>query len=177
MPSRLLAWKTFSSWMFNSWMMESLISFDMNDDTRSEMAEPLLRLFTRDSNSRSRSSAFSFISTSESRRILKCSASSTLKPGKSESRCWQITSSTFTKVGFFGLPGRRMKRGIWFGKGRRAAIGVPSSARRSESAKLVPPFGMNGNGCAGSAASGVKTGKISCVKLIVEPELCLLVEV
>jgi hypothetical protein len=48
------------------------------------------------------------------------------------------------------LPGKRMK----------AFIGLPSEVRISCSATVKPRLGMNGNGCAGSIASGVSSGKM-----------------
>jgi len=81
-PRRLPAWKTFPGSTFSPLMMKSLISLDIKDETRSEITEPLFRRLRRDSNSNTRSSAFSSISTSESRSTLKCSTSSASKPGK-----------------------------------------------------------------------------------------------
>ena len=55
--------------------------------------------------------------------------------------------------------GRRMKRSIFCGMRISAFIALPSLARASCSAMEKPRLGMNGNGCAGSMASGVSTGK------------------
>src|SRR6516165_6494107 len=56
--------------------------------------------------------------------------------------------------------GRRMKRSILFGMRMSAFIALPSLARARWSAMVKPRLGMNGNGCAGSMASGVSKGKI-----------------
>ena len=45
---------------------------------------------------------------------------------------------------------------------RTSAVSVePAFGRVSSNAIVSPRFGMNGNGCAGSTAIGVRTGKIS----------------
>ena len=51
-----------------------------------------------------------------------------------------------------------MKRSILFGMRISAFIALPSLARASCSAIVKPRLGMNGNGCAGSIASGVSSG-------------------
>ena len=53
-----------------------------------------------------------------------------------------------------------MKRSILFGMRISAFIALPSLARDSCSAMVKPRLEMNGNGCAGSIASGVSSGKI-----------------
>ena len=60
--------------------------------------------------------------------------------------------------------GRRMKRSIVPGTRISAFMPRPSLARASCSAMVKPRLGMNGNGCAGSIASGVSTGKMCCRK-------------
>ena len=64
--------------------------------------------------------------------------------------------------------GRRMKRSTLFGRRISALSTLPSLCaaplRTSFSAIEEPRFGMNGNGCAGSIASGVSTGKTWCRK-------------
>ncbi len=57
-----------------------------------------------------------------------------------------------------GLAGSRMKRSIIAGSGISACMLVASSSRWSFSTITRPMLGMNGNGCAGSIASGVSTG-------------------
>ena len=52
-----------------------------------------------------------------------------------------------------------MKRSILAGMRMSAFIVLPSLVRDSCIAIEKPRLGMNGNGCAGSIASGVSTGK------------------
>ena len=61
-------------------------------------------------------------------------------------------------------PASRMKRSIFCGTRMSAFIALPSLVRASCSAIEKPRLGMNGNGCAGSMASGVSTGKMYCRK-------------
>ena len=56
--------------------------------------------------------------------------------------------------------GMRMKRSILPGMRISAFIGLPSDTRANCSAMVKPRLGMNGNGCAGSIASGVSSGKM-----------------
>ena len=70
--------------------------------------------------------------------------------------------------------GRRMKRSILLGMRMSAFIGLPSLTRASCSAMVKPRLEMNGNGCAGSMASGVSSGKMWRRKMILEPGLLLL---
>ena len=55
--------------------------------------------------------------------------------------------------------GSRMKRSILLGMRMSAFIGRPSLTRASCNAMVKPRLEMNGNGCAGSMASGVNSGK------------------
>ena len=57
-------------------------------------------------------------------------------------------------------PGSLMKRSIFCGMRISAFIALPSFTRASWSASEKPRLGMNGNGCAGSIASGVSSGKM-----------------
>ena len=54
--------------------------------------------------------------------------------------------------------GKWMKRAIWPGIGTSASISCPSTCLRNCNTSARPRFGMKGKGCAGSMASGVKTG-------------------
>ena len=57
--------------------------------------------------------------------------------------------------------------------GRNADQGVEALAvavRASCRAMVKPRLGMNGNGCAGSTASGVRIGKTCAQKILVEPD-------
>ena len=63
-----------------------------------------------------------------------------------------------------GCAGKRMKRSIFCGTRMSAFIALPSLVRASWNAIEKPRLGMNGNGCAGSMASGVSTGKMYCRK-------------
>jgi hypothetical protein len=56
-------------------------------------------------------------------------------------------------------------RCTWLGTGTRAYRCLSSAMRRSFSARQKPRFGMNGNGWAGSMASGVSTGNIRVRKI------------
>ena len=56
--------------------------------------------------------------------------------------------------------GSRTNRSIRFGMRMSAFIALPSLARASCKAIEKPRLGMNGNGCAGSTASGVSNGKM-----------------
>jgi hypothetical protein len=58
-----------------------------------------------------------------------------------------------------------------------AFIALPSLARASCKAIEKPRLGMNGNGCAGSTASGVSSGKDMRKKIIFEPGLLRLADV
>ena len=58
------------------------------------------------------------------------------------------------------LGGSVMKRSILFGTRISAFMARPSRALESCIAMVKPRLGMNGNGCAGSIASGVSTGKM-----------------
>ena len=60
--------------------------------------------------------------------------------------------------------GKRMNRSIFCGTRISAFIALPSLVRASWNAIEKPRLGMNGNGCAGSIASGVSTGKMYCRK-------------
>ena len=61
-------------------------------------------------------------------------------------------------IGLSGAPGSRMKRSIRLGTRMSAFIDLLSPVRTRCSAIEKPRLGMNGNGCAGSIASGVSTG-------------------
>ena len=61
-------------------------------------------------------------------------------------------------------PGRRMKRSTCGGSGSSAISGRRSSRRCSFRMVEKPPLGMNGKGCAGSMASGVRIGKTWSMK-------------
>jgi hypothetical protein len=56
--------------------------------------------------------------------------------------------------------GMRMNRSIFCGTRMSAFIALPSLMRTSWQVIEKPRLGMNGNGCAGSMASGVSTGKM-----------------
>ena len=69
-------------------------------------------------------------------------------------------SSVMTRTAAASLPcGKLMKRSILFGTRISAFIALPSPLA-SCSTMVKPRLGMNGNGCAGSIASGVSTGKM-----------------
>ena len=52
-----------------------------------------------------------------------------------------------------------MKRTSWLGIGSSACMVVPSRSRLSSTPTVMPPFWMNGKGCAGSTAIGVRIGR------------------
>ena len=56
--------------------------------------------------------------------------------------------------------GRRMKRSSCCGIGSSAFMAVLSLLRLSSITMLKARLGMNGNGCAGSMAIGVTTGRM-----------------
>ncbi len=62
-----------------------------------------------------------------------------------------------------------MKRSIFCGTRISAFIALPSLVRASWKAMEKPRLGMNGNGCAGSIASGVSTGKMYLEEVVFEP--------
>ena len=68
------------------------------------------------------------------------------------------SSSVIRRMLWSGPFGSRMKRSIFCGMRMSAFIALPSRARESCSAMEKPRLGMNGNGCAGSIASGVSSG-------------------
>ncbi len=61
-----------------------------------------------------------------------------------------------------GESGRRMKRSILRGQADQRVAATRPSLRAATSCSAIekPRLGMNGNGCAGSIASGVSTGKM-----------------
>ena len=70
-----------------------------------------------------------------------------------------VASSSVIRRMPASLPlGNRMKRSIFCGMRMSAFIALPSFARASCSAIEKARLGMNGNGCAGSIASGVSNG-------------------
>ena len=71
-------------------------------------------------------------------------------------------SSLMKRIGSFAslLLGRRMKRASCGGIGISACMVRSEPSRTSSSPSVKPKFGMNGNGCAGSTAIGVSTGKM-----------------
>ena len=63
-----------------------------------------------------------------------------------------------------------MKRSTWAGIGSSACMRCRRRPRRSScSTRPKPRFGMNGNGCAGSTASGVSSGNTSAMKRSSQP--------
>ena len=78
-------------------------------------------------------------------------------PGNSASRCAAITCSSGTKR---VRPGSATKRGSSGGTLTRAKRCSPVAGSRTATARLSERFEMYGNGCAGSTASGVSTGKM-----------------
>ena len=66
--------------------------------------------------------------------------------------------------------GSRTKRGTCAGTGSSASSTVSSASRRSCSPIAKPPLAMNGNGCAGSIASGDRIGN-TCSKKCVSMSL------
>ena len=137
--------------------------------TSSRTAAPnFVRCRSTNSIAASRSSASSVSSKSASRVTRNGYCSSTSMPGNSASRCAAITCSSGTKR---ELPGTATNRGSSGGTFTRAKRSSPVLASRTTTARLSDRFEMYGNGCAGSTASGVSTGKIrssnsrvSCVR-------------
>ena len=68
------------------------------------------------------------------------------------------SSSVISRMPCSGSLGSLMKRSIFCGMRMSAFIALPSFVRDSCSAIEKPRLGMNGNGCAGSMASGVSSG-------------------
>ena len=123
------------------------------------MTTPRRRRLSALSYERTRSSASSSNSTSVSRISRNLPWPVTRKPGNSRSRNRPSRSSSITnRIGSPIAPGSRMNRPTWLGSGSRARMPWPSSWRSSSRAITRPMLGMNGNGCAGSTASGVSTG-------------------
>ena len=79
-------------------------------------------------------------------------------PGKSRSRLSSITSSSGTKR--FSVP-TRMKREMPCPSGTltRAITDSASPGLRTVTSRFSDRFETNGNGCAGSSACGVTSGK------------------
>ena len=78
-------------------------------------------------------------------------------PGNSASRCAAITCSSGTKR---SPSGSATKRGSSGGTLTRAKRRSPVIGSRTTAARFSDRFEMYGNGCAGSTASGVSTGKM-----------------
>ncbi|CPU64169.1 Uncharacterised protein [Mycobacteroides abscessus] len=123
----------------------------------------------------SRFSASSSSTSTSSLRVTRnrwCSRTS--MPGKRWSRCWAMTSSIGTNdvgprsgdavcdVGALGRPraSTAMNRGSSGGTLTRAKCSLPVVGFATTTARLSESPEMYGNGCAGSTASGVSTGKI-----------------
>ena len=111
-----------------------------------------------------------------SRRTRKAPWLRARKPGNSRDRNMPIIDSMRMKrIGVTPSPaavastGRRMKRASWLGIGISACMVVPSRSRRSSTPTVMPPFWMNGKGCAGSTAIGVRIGRYWDDELPVEP--------
>ena len=130
--------------------------------TARRMTWPRRRRFSAVSNSRTRSSASSSISISLSRSTRKRRTPGTAKPGNSdvEKRAISCSSGRNRRRS----PGRRMKRSSWAGS-RTSAVSVLALRRgRAAAPTPKPRLATNGNGCAGSIASGVRTGNSSARK-------------
>ena len=120
------------------------------------------------------SASSSSTSTSSLRVTRNVWCSWTTIPGKSVSRCSEMTSSTGTNdIGPFsgeaactsGALGRpdastAMNRGSSGGTLTRAKCSLPVAGLVTTTARFSDSPEMYGNGCAGSTASGVSTGKI-----------------
>ena len=120
------------------------------------------------------SASSSSTSTSSLRVTRNVWCSCTTMPGNSCSRCSEMTSSTGTNdIGPFsgdaactsGALGRpdastAMNRGSSGGTLTRAKCSLPVAGLVTTTARLSDSPEMYGNGCAGSTASGVSTGKI-----------------
>ncbi len=77
-------------------------------------------------------------------------------PGNSPSRCAAITCSSGTKRSPSGITTKRGSSGGTFTRANRCS---PVSGSRTTTARFSDRFEMYGKGCAGSTASGVRTGK------------------
>ncbi len=131
----------------------------------SRITDPRRRRLSAVSNSRTRSSASSSISTSQSRMTRKPPWPLTAYPGNSRPTNSTVACSrVIRRTGPASAFGRRMNRSILLGTRISAFIARPSLARARCRAMVKPRLGMNGNGCAGSMASGVSTGKMWCRK-------------
>ena len=90
---------------------------------------------------------------------MRKSAESRLRnPGISVLRNKVIASSSSTYCSF--LPGIKIKRCNCEGRGMMEICSLSSTPEVSWNTSASPRLGRNGNGCAGSMAMGVSTGKI-----------------
>ena len=101
-----------------------------------------------------------------SRRTRKAPWLRVRNPGNSRDRYMPIIDSTRMKriglapsLGVASSTGRRTKRTSWLGIGISACMVVPSRSRLSSTPTVMPPLAMNGKGCEGSTAIGVRIGR------------------
>ena len=135
--------------------------------TSSRTGGPNRRRASSRSRACSRSSSRSSSTSSSALRVTRNRWCSTIcMPEKSWSRCAAISSSTgrnrARRVPSGATPrlcGTVTKRGTLLGTLIRANSSGPPSGSRTTTARLSDRPEMYGNGCAGSTASGVSTGK------------------
>ena len=138
----------------------------MSSAISSRTAEPKRRRASSRSRACRRSSSRSSSTSMSALRVTrKAWCSTTSIPWKSSPMCAAMSSSAGTKAYSFSSPrSTRTKRGTLSGILTRAKCSMPESTSRMITARLRLRPEMYGNGCAGSTASGVSTGKIELRK-------------
>ena len=131
--------------------------------TSSRTAGPNRRRVSSRSSACSRSSSRSSSTSMSVLRVTrKTWCSTTSRPGKSSSRCAAMSSSSGRNAESARWSLTTTKRGTLLGtftRAKRSTPGAGPCASRTSTARLSESPLMYGNGCAGSTASGVSTGK------------------
>ena len=147
----------------------------MCSSTSRRTGGPKRRRTSSRSSAWSRSSSLSSSTSRSSLRVTRNAWLSTISmPGNSCPRCAEMRSSTGTNAPPSGRPDepRQQRRA----PSRRAKCSWPPSGSRTETARFSDSPEMYGNGCAGSTASGVSTGKI-CSRNSAQPVPLAVVQV
>ncbi len=160
MPSRPLTSTTSSSVTASSSMISARRSSGAPADIFSRITSPRRRRFSAVSNSRTRSSASSSTSRSLSRSTRKVQWPRVGIAGEQHSQMQQQQLLQRQEAVLAGL-GRAAARSGRSAAGSAAAPGARACRSPAPAAAQAqkPVFGMKGNGCAGSMASGDSTGK------------------
>ena len=146
-----------------------------SSSTSSRTGAPNRRRASSRSRACSTFSASSSTSRSSLRVTRKADASMTVMPGNTSSRCAAMTSSSRTSRVPPSSAGS--SRGSSGGTLTRAKCSAPFASSATTTARLSDSPEMYGNGCAGSTASGVRTGWICSANSVVHPATLALAQV